>query len=103
MKPDAFVSRKWDTGEVLNELLFDTAAETRLGGPFINIHRADLHDVLRSPLPDGSIHFDHMLGRRGTSRKRRSPDLQQRSDARRRHRRRRGRHPLPVARCHLRR
>jgi 6-hydroxynicotinate 3-monooxygenase len=61
MKPDAFVSRKWDTGEVLNELLFDAEAETRFGGPFINIHRADLHDVLRSAIPDEAIHFDHTL------------------------------------------
>lgn len=61
MKPDAFVSRKWDTGEVLNELLFDAEAETRFGGPFVNIHRADLHDVLRSVVPDESIRFDHML------------------------------------------
>jgi 6-hydroxynicotinate 3-monooxygenase len=61
MKPDAFVSRKWDTGEVLNELIFDAEAETRFGGPFVNIHRADLHDVLRSVVPGESIRFDHML------------------------------------------
>ncbi|ARQ02643.1 FAD-dependent monooxygenase [Pseudorhodoplanes sinuspersici] len=61
MKPDAFVSRKWDTGETLNELLFDAEAEARFGGPFINIHRADLHDVLRSAIPDEAIRFDHML------------------------------------------
>jgi 6-hydroxynicotinate 3-monooxygenase len=61
IKPDAFVSRQWDTGEVLNELRFDAETEAEFGGPFVNIHRADLHDVLRSALPDGTIRFEHAL------------------------------------------
>ncbi|MCX8997015.1 FAD-dependent monooxygenase [Rhizobiaceae bacterium BDR2-2] len=59
--PDAFVSRDVETGAVLNELVFDEAAEARFGGPFVNIHRADLHTLLVSALAPGTIRFSHHL------------------------------------------
>lgn len=61
IKPDTFLSRAWDTGETLYELVLDTASEQRFGGPFLNIHRADLHDLLQSAVNPGSIVFDHRL------------------------------------------
>jgi 2-polyprenyl-6-methoxyphenol hydroxylase and related FAD-dependent oxidoreductases len=61
VKPDAFVSRDVTTGEVLNELVFDAEAERRFGGPFVNIHRADLHQILLSTLAPETLHFDHHL------------------------------------------
>lgn len=61
IKPDAFVSRDVETGEVLNELVFDKAAEECFGGPFVNIHRADLHQILVSALEPDTIRFDHAL------------------------------------------
>ncbi len=61
IKPDAYVSRDAQTGETLNELLFDREAEERFGGPFVNIHRADLHQILVSKLKPGTIRFDHQL------------------------------------------
>jgi 6-hydroxynicotinate 3-monooxygenase len=61
IKPDTFLSRAWDTGETLYELVLDAALEQRFNGPFINVHRADLHDLLQSPLQSGSIVFDHRL------------------------------------------
>jgi len=61
IRPDAFVSRTWDTGETTYELVLDAAAEARFGGPLLNIHRADLHIVLCSALRPGSIVFGHRL------------------------------------------
>jgi 6-hydroxynicotinate 3-monooxygenase len=59
--PDAFVSRAWDTGETLYELTLDAASEQRFGGPYINVHRGDLHAVLETALEPGSIAFGHDL------------------------------------------
>ena len=59
--PDRFLSRAWDTGETVYELVLDAASEQRFNGPFLNIHRADLHDVLQSAVRPGSIVFNHRL------------------------------------------
>jgi 6-hydroxynicotinate 3-monooxygenase len=61
IKPDSFLSRSWDTGETLYELVLDPASEQRFGGPFLNVHRADLHDVLQTALRPGTIVFGHRL------------------------------------------
>jgi 6-hydroxynicotinate 3-monooxygenase len=61
IRPDAFVSRASDTGEMLHELVLDAASETRFGAPYINIHRGDLHGVLETALAPGTIAFDHCL------------------------------------------
>lgn len=61
IRPDAFVSRAWDSGETLYRLEFDEACETRFGGPFVNIHRADLHQLLQQPLKPGTIRYEHKL------------------------------------------
>ena len=61
LHPDAFVSRQWDTGEVLFELLFDPASEARYGAAYINVHRGDLHAVLQSALEPGTVAFGKEL------------------------------------------
>ena len=61
IRPDAFLSRAWDTGEQLYRLDFDAECEARFGGPFVNIHRADLHQLLQRPLAPGTIRFGHKL------------------------------------------
>jgi 6-hydroxynicotinate 3-monooxygenase len=61
IRPDAFVSRAWDSGKILYELVFDQACEARFGGPFVNIHRADLHQLLQQPLMPGTIRYGHKL------------------------------------------
>jgi 2-polyprenyl-6-methoxyphenol hydroxylase-like FAD-dependent oxidoreductase len=61
IQPDAFVSRASDTGATLHELSLDAASEARFGGPYINIHRGDLHGVLETALAPGTIAFDHSL------------------------------------------
>ena len=61
IKPDCYISRAWDTGETLYEITFDAASEARFGGPYLNIHRGDLHAVLEHVVPPGTIQFDHRL------------------------------------------
>ena len=46
---DSFVSRAWDSGEVLYEIVFDAAAEAHFGASYLNIHRGDLHAILHPP------------------------------------------------------
>lgn len=61
IRPDAFVSRDVASGEILSEFIFDAAAEARHGGPFLNVHRADLHRLLVSRLAPDTIRFGHVL------------------------------------------
>jgi 6-hydroxynicotinate 3-monooxygenase len=61
LHPDAFVSRKSDTGEILFELPFSPETETHYGAEYINVHRGDLHTVLESALEPGTIQFDKKL------------------------------------------
>lgn len=61
IRPSAFISRDWSSGETLYELAFDDACEARFGGPFVNIHRADLHRLLQQPLQPGTIKFAHKI------------------------------------------
>ncbi|MEH2474746.1 6-hydroxynicotinate 3-monooxygenase [Nitrobacteraceae bacterium AZCC 2161] len=61
IRPDAFVSRAWDSGDTTYELVFDAACEARFDGPFVNIHRADLHQLLQSALAPGTIRFGHKI------------------------------------------
>jgi 6-hydroxynicotinate 3-monooxygenase len=43
------------------EIQFDAASEARYGGPYINIHRGDLHGVLERVVTPGTIAFNHRL------------------------------------------
>ncbi|MCX7318277.1 MAG: FAD-dependent monooxygenase [Hyphomicrobiales bacterium] len=61
IRPDAFLSRAWDSGEQLYRLDFDADCESRFGGPFVTIHRADLHQLLQRPLVPDTIRFGHKL------------------------------------------
>jgi 6-hydroxynicotinate 3-monooxygenase len=61
IKSQSYVSRAWDTGEVMAEFVFDGAAERHYGGPYVHIHRGDLHAVLERGVRPGTISFDHAL------------------------------------------
>lgn len=61
ISPDAFVSRAWDTGETLYEITLDAASAQRFGGPYINVHRGDLHGILETAVHPGSIVFGQCL------------------------------------------
>src|ERR1700682_2888120 len=61
IKPESYVSRAWDTGETMYEIKFDATSEAHYCGPYINIHRGDLHGVLERVVAPGPIAFDHTL------------------------------------------
>ena len=61
LHPDAFVSRAWDSGEILFELPLDAAAEAHYGGAYINVHRGDLHHILQSALQPDTVAFGKKL------------------------------------------
>ena len=61
IKSRCYISRAWDTGATLYEITFDAASEERFGGPYLNIHRGDLHAVLERGVAPGTIAFDHEL------------------------------------------
>jgi 6-hydroxynicotinate 3-monooxygenase len=61
IKSQQYISRAWDSGETMYEIVFDTASERRHGGPYVHIHRGDLHTVLEHAVAPGTIAFDHQL------------------------------------------
>jgi len=61
IKSQSYVSRAWDSGEVTAEFVFDAEAERRYGGPYVHIHRGDLHAVLERGVVAGTIAFNHQL------------------------------------------
>jgi 6-hydroxynicotinate 3-monooxygenase len=56
-----YISRAWDTGETMYKIDFDAASEQRFGGPYLNIHRGDLHAALEKGVAPGSIAYNHRL------------------------------------------
>jgi 6-hydroxynicotinate 3-monooxygenase len=70
IKSQCYISRAWDTGATLYEIAFDAERERRFGGPYVHIHRGDLHAVLERGVAPGTIAFDHRL-----------VDLRERSDS----------------------
>jgi 6-hydroxynicotinate 3-monooxygenase len=61
IKPHSYISRAWDNGETLYEIVFDAASEQRFGGPYLNVHRGDLHGVLERVVAPETITFNHRL------------------------------------------
>jgi 6-hydroxynicotinate 3-monooxygenase len=61
IKPYCYISRAWDTGETMYKIVFDVESEEHFGGPYLNIHRGDLHAVLEHAVTPGTIAFNHRL------------------------------------------
>jgi 6-hydroxynicotinate 3-monooxygenase len=61
IKSQQYISRAWDTGATLYAMEFDAASERRFGGPYVHIHRGDLHTVLERGVAPGTIAFNHQL------------------------------------------
>ncbi len=61
IRSQSYVSRAWDTGKTLYEIVFDAEKERHFGGPYVHIHRGDLHAVLEQGVAPGTIAFDHQL------------------------------------------
>ena len=53
IRPECYVGRASDTGTTMYEIYFDKASEQRYGGPYLNIHRGDLHEVLAQVVTPG--------------------------------------------------
>src|SRR5262245_3001050 len=47
IQPHCYISRAWDTGSTMYNIVFDAESETRYRSPYLNIHRGDLHAVLK--------------------------------------------------------
>jgi salicylate hydroxylase len=52
---DSMDSRSWQSGALLGRVPLAEAAVERWGAPFYHLHRADLHDALRTALGDEHI------------------------------------------------
>lgn len=61
IKAGCYISRTWDTGEKIYEIQFNEASEARFGGPYLNVHRGDLHAILDKGMQPGTVAFDHKL------------------------------------------
>lgn len=61
IKAGCYISRAWNTGEKIYEIHFNDASEARFGGPYLNVHRGDLHAILDKGLQPDTIAFDHKL------------------------------------------
>ena len=61
IKAKCYISRAWDTGATMYEIHFDAESEAHFGGPYLNIHRGDLHAVLEKGVAPGTIAFNHRL------------------------------------------
>lgn len=61
IRPAAFLSRDWASGETTYAQPMDAASEARFGGAFLNVHRADLHAILLAAVAPGSVRFGERL------------------------------------------
>jgi 6-hydroxynicotinate 3-monooxygenase len=59
--PDAFTSRKWDSGEVLFVLPLGATGEQKYGASYITVHRHDLHAAILESVAPGTVMFGRRL------------------------------------------
>jgi 6-hydroxynicotinate 3-monooxygenase len=61
IKPRGYISRTWDTGDTMYEIVFDAQNEAHFGGAYLNVHRGDLHAIIQKVVTPGTIAFNHRL------------------------------------------
>src|SRR4029077_8370825 len=61
IRPAAWNSLMWDTGEVLFSLPLRDVAEQRYGAAYLTMHRGDMHAFLIDALSPGTIQFGKRL------------------------------------------
>ena len=61
LRPVAWVSRDWSSGETLFALPLRGNAEAQYGAPYMVIHRGDFHAVLMEAVAPGTIEFGMKL------------------------------------------
>src|SRR6201996_111883 len=59
--PRSWNNRKYDTAEIMFDMVFGPSAEEKFGAPYLLGHRGDLHAALASAVPDGAVRLDHRL------------------------------------------
>ena len=99
IKPQCYISRAWDTGATMYEIAFDAASEQRYGGPYLNIHRGDLHEVLEQVVTPGHDRVRSSLVGLEEIRQQYRLRFENGATADSRHRHRRRRHPLQGTGC----
>jgi salicylate hydroxylase len=57
-EPTSIVSLAWDSGALRFREPLKAIAATKFGAPYLTVHRADLHRLLRERLPEDAIHLD---------------------------------------------
>ena len=60
-QPELALSREWDTGAVTSELQLGRDVESKFGAPYLFLHRADLHAMIASTVPQGVVRFNMKL------------------------------------------
>lgn len=60
-KSTHWLSRAWNTGEVLLDYPMGEALEKRYGAPYMCVHRGDFHALLIECMPPGTIEFGKHL------------------------------------------
>jgi salicylate hydroxylase/6-hydroxynicotinate 3-monooxygenase len=59
--PVSLLNREYNTGTITNEVIAGPTFEARYGVPYLAMHRADLHRLLASQVPEEVIEFDRKL------------------------------------------
>ena len=60
-RSENWVSREWDTGELLLDYPLGEEAEKRYGAPYMCVHRGDFHQLLINRVAPGTIEFGKRL------------------------------------------
>jgi 6-hydroxynicotinate 3-monooxygenase len=63
IKPDHYVSRAWDTGNIKYQFAIDAEYRERNGGSPLTIHRGDFHATLAQGVASSTVVFDRRLVR----------------------------------------
>ena len=61
VRPTAWVSRMWDTGEILASQPLKDFSDAHYGASYITIHRGDMHGMLVTTVAPGTIRFGKRL------------------------------------------
>jgi 6-hydroxynicotinate 3-monooxygenase len=61
VNPAAWLSRRWDTGEMMLDYPLGEAAIHRWGAPYLMVHRGDFHALLIEAVKPGTLHFGKRL------------------------------------------
>ena len=61
VEPEAWVSRHWDTGELLFSFPLKGASQEAYGAPYLTVHRGDLQEYLNDTLQTGTLELGRKL------------------------------------------